>query len=147
MPSPSAVRRSRLLFVLFAALAPVTAVHAAETPLPAAAQGGRATIEPARRQAWAAELRDLRQREQADLAQRWQAARAATPGDGQAEAMRALEEAKRDWRRRVLATQLRYAREAGSLETAQRIELRMARLDSLSARHAPGAAAPGGASR
>lgn len=86
--------------------------------------------DPLDRRAWATEVRAMRAAEKLDLAPLVRAAREAAPGS-HAQAQRALEDAKREWRRRVLGAQLARVRAAGLVPHAQRIEQRIAELDAV----------------
>ncbi len=82
------------------------------------------------RRSWAVEVRALRAAERAALAPLVREAREAPPGS-RAQAQRALEDAKREWRRRTLGAQLARVRAAGLTESAQRLEQRIAELDAV----------------
>jgi len=133
----------RSLFALF-----VLSLVAALSPAPPAASQEQvpATLSPehAVRLQWAAEVRDLRAREKADLASLRERAVFAHGTAGFAQAQRDLEVAKREWRLRVLDSQLRYSRQAGKTESVVRIEARMRELRDLAARR-PTSAGQGGA--
>jgi hypothetical protein len=126
------------LSVLFAALSPV--------PPAAAQQPAAERPEPERaiRAQWAAEVRDLRAREKADLAAHRERAALAYGTTGFAQAQRELEASKREWRLRVLDAQLRYSRLAGKTESASRIEERMRELRELGSKRTAPAAQGGG---
>lgn len=107
------------------------------TPPAARAQGPSANpvetptaADPLDRRAWATEVRAMRAAERAELAPLIRATREASPGS-HAQAQRALEDAKREWRRRVLGAQLVRVRAAGLPERVQRLEQRIAELDAV----------------
>jgi hypothetical protein len=98
--------------------------------------------DPLDRRDWAAEIRRMRADERAELGGLARRARDASPGAAQAQAQRDLEEAKRQWRRRLLETQLTRMRAAGLAAQARLLEERLARHDAM-ARRAPDVPAGG----
>ena len=135
----------RPLFALFVAVA--VAVAALLPAFPAAAQRQAPELsdsERAVRAQWAAEVRDLRMREKADLGELHDRAVSAHGTASFAKAQRELEAAKQDWRLRVLDAQLRYARLSGKTESASRIEERMRELRELAAKRTAPAGQGGG---
>lgn len=127
--------------ILIAALAIATPCsHARASEIPSDAPTARSPLD---RRDWAAEIRRLRADERAELDGLARRAREAAPGAEQARAQRDLEEAKRQWRRRLLESQLTRMRAAGLTEPARRLEERLAQLDELAQRRAPGAPAGG----
>ena len=86
--------------------------------------------DPLDRRAWATEVRAMRAAEKRELAPLVRATREASP-DSRASAQRALEDAKREWRVRMLTAQLLRVRAAGLAPHAQRIEQRIAELDAV----------------
>lgn len=129
---------SLLFLALLVLSAPVARAEAPMTdPVDASAE-----TDPLDRRAWAIEVRALRAAEKAELAPLAKAAREGAPGS-RAQAQRALEDAKRSWRQRVLSAQLVRVRAAGLTEQAQRIELRIAELDAVNQKRVPAAPAGG----
>lgn len=123
------------LLPLLALAAPV--VRASDTPADVAATPSSA-VDPLDRRAWATEVRALRAAERAELATLLRAAREAAPGT-HAQAQRAIEDAKRQWRRRVLDAQLVRVRAAGLQTQVRHIESRIAELDAVRDRRTPAA--------
>lgn len=108
-------------------------VRAADSP-PAEALADPAERTLAERRSWATRVRELRAEQRADLAQRVADLRALPAGPAHAEAQRALEDAKREWKRRMLAAQLERADAAGQGTHAARLRERITELESLTAR-------------
>ena len=133
----------RPALVLLAALAiAAPGAHAqgtADRPAPEASR------DPLDRRDWGAEVRRMRAAERAEVAGLSRRAREAAPGAAQAQAQRDLEEAKRQWRRRLLEAQLVRVRAAGLAEQALAIEARLAHLEAAARRR--GADAPAGGAR
>lgn len=129
---------SLVLFFLLPLLAlAAPAVRADDAPADVAAAPSSA-VDPLDRRAWATEVRAMRAAERAELATLARAAREAAPG-AHAQAQRAIEDAKRQWRRRALEAQLARVRAANLHEQVRRIETRLADLDAVRERRVPAA--------
>jgi hypothetical protein len=127
-----------LLALLAPAVSPPPARASEPAPAPAQAAPTDADRVLAERRAWASRVRELRAQERADLAQHAAELRSLPPGPSQAASQRALEDAKRTWRRRMLEAQLERATTAGQDAQASRLRARLADLNDLAARsHAP----------
>lgn len=125
--------------LLIALASPAPMANADESPAERQATTSSA-VDPLDRRAWALEVRAMRAAERAELAPLVRAAREAAPGS-HAQAQRALEDAKRQWRRRTLEAQLTRVRAAGLGDNARRIETRIAELDAIRERRTPAAPA------
>lgn len=122
-------------------LALAACLSAAMPPVARSTEAGpTAASDPARRleerRAWATQVRALRAQERAELDSLSRSLGQLPPGSGLARAQRDLEDAKRNWRRRMLQAQLERAHSAGKPENAARLRTRLAELDERGAQRA-----------
>lgn len=136
------MRFPTLPLLLAALLSLPLVAPAARADEPAAADAPARAL--AERRAWAARVRELRAQQRDALAAPTAALRELPPGEARAAAQRALEDAKREWRRRMLEAQLERARAAGQSQHAARLQDRIGEMDALARPH-PAPRAGGGA--
>ena len=129
------MHRTTLLLIALLAI-PASGSHAQ-------APDGPTARNPLDRRDWGADVRRMRATEREELDALARRAREAGPGAAHAQAQRDLEDAKRQWRRRLLEAQLARVRAAGLADQAQRIEERLTQFDAVARRRVPVAPAGG----